>query len=221
MAKLFVVATPIGNLKDITLRALDILKEVDFVLAEDTRVAKKLLEHFGIKKEVISYHQHSGPDKMDYILGLFREGKNLALVSDSGTPGISDPGARLVAESLKNDIEVIPVPGPSAVIAAASIAGFPMDKFIFMGFPPAKNKRNKFFERLKRSDYPVIIYESPHRVLKTLQELSGVKSEIVVCREITKKFETICRGTAEDIVGKLKEYPIKGEFVIIINNEKD
>jgi len=215
MAKIFVVATPIGNLKDITLRALETLKEVDLILAEDTRVAKGLLEHFNIKKPVLSYHQNSDISKVNEILEFLKQGKNLALVSDSGTPAISDPGAKLVAEVLKNDFEVIPVPGPSALAAAASIAGFSTDKFLFLGFPPIKNKRKKFFEKVNSSEYPVILYESPYRILKTLEGLRG--KEVVVCRELTKKFETIYRGSIINIIEELKKDEIKGEFVIIIN----
>ena len=218
MAKLFVVATPIGNLKDITLRALETLKEVDLILAEDTRVIKGLLEHFDIKKPVLSYHQHSDINKVNEILDYLKQGKDLALVSDSGTPGISDPGAKLVAEVLKNGFQVVPIPGASALVAAASIVGFSMDKFLFLGFPPIKNKRKKFFEKVNNSEYPVIIYESPYRILKTLENLSD--KEVVVCRELTKKFETIYRGSIISIIEELKKDEIRGEFVIIIKPVK-
>jgi len=218
MAKLFVVATPIGNLKDITLRALETLKEVDLILAEDTRVIKGLLEHFDIKKPVLSYHQHSDINKVNEILEYLKQGKDLALVSDSGTPGISDPGAKLVAEVLKNGFQVVPIPGASALVAAASIVGFSMDKFLFLGFPPIKNKRKKFFEKVNNSEYPVIIYESPYRILKTLENLSD--KEVVVCRELTKKFETIYRGSIISIIEELKKDEIRGEFVIIIKPVK-
>ena len=221
MSTLYIVATPIGNLKDITLRALHILKEVDLLLCEDTRVTKKLLSRYNIKTPTQSYHQHSKLKKINYILNLLKQGKSLALVSDSGTPGISDPGNKLInhlTESLPN-LEIVPIPGPNAAVTAASISGFPMDKFVFMGFPPHKKGRQKFFKEVAESEYPVILYESPYRILKTLNEilksykLQAKKLEIVVGRELTKKFETIYRGSTEEIIKQIKP---KGEFVIVI-----
>lgn len=212
MSKLYIVATPIGNLKDITIRALHILAEVDLILCEDTRVTKKLLNHYNIRTRVESYHQHSKFKKVNYIIDLLKQGKNLALVSDSGTPGISDPGNKLI-EELKDITEIIPIPGSSAVTTIASISGFPMDKFIFLGFPPHKKGRQKFFKEVADSKYPVIIYESPYRILKTLNELNEVgKFDIAVGRELTKKFETISRGKIKDIIKQIKP---KGEFVIV------
>lgn len=212
---LYVVATPIGNLKDISLRALEVLKEVDFILGEDTRVTKKLLEHYNVKTPVLSYHQHSELNKVNYILDLLKQGKDFALVSDSGTPGISDPGGKLIKKIKELKIKVSVIPGPSALIAAASISGFPMDKFVFMGFPPTKKKRKKFFQEITNSKYPVIFYESPHRILKTLKELelSSQNLEVVVCRELTKKFETVERGKINEVIKKIKP---KGEFVVIV-----
>ncbi len=225
MNTLYVVATPIGNLKDISLRALEILKGVDLILCEDTRVTQKLLNHFDIKTKTLSYHQHSKLKKINYILELLKGGKNLALVSDAGTPGISDPGNKLVeevVESLSAQVKIVTVPGPSAITAAASIAGVAMDKFLFLGFPPQKKKRKKYFEEVIKSKYPVIFYESPYRILKTLSELnqmfqvSGFKFQVVVCRELTKKFETVYRGTIEEVIEKIKKDPVKGEFVVVI-----
>ncbi len=220
MAKLYIVATPIGNLKDTTIRALHTLEEVDLILCEDTRVTKKLLEHYNIKTPVESYHQHSKIKKINYIIDLLKRGKNLALVSDSGTPGISDPGNKLIQTLITNyqlPITIIPIPGPSAITTIASISGFPMDKFVFLGFPPHKSKRQKFFKELAEYKYPVVIYESPHRVLKTLKELGGF--DIVVGRELTKKFETIYRGGIKDVITQLEKQKIKGEFVIVINKK--
>ena len=219
MSILYIVATPIGNLKDITIRALHILEEVDLILCEDTRVTKKLLNRYNIKTLVQSYHQHSKLKKVNYILKLLEQGKNLALVSDSGTPSISDPGSKLVSELMSGElisrVNVVPIPGPNAAIAAASISGFCMDKFIFMGFPPHKKGRQKFFKEVSEYKYPVIIYESPYRILKTLKELSELNGfDIVVGRELTKKFETIYRGKIKDIIKQIKP---KGEFVIVIN----
>ncbi len=214
MSTLYIVATPIGNLKDITLRALHIFEEVDLILCEDTRVTKKLLSRYNIKTPTQSYHQHSKLKKINYILNLLKQSKSLALVSDSGTPGISDPGNKLINHLAKSlpDLKIVPIPGPNAAVTAASISGFPMNKFVFMGFPPHKKGRQKFFKEVAESKYPVIIYESPYRILKTLKELG--QKEIVVGRELTKKFETIYRDKAEEIIKQIKP---KGEFVIVIN----
>jgi 16S rRNA (cytidine1402-2'-O)-methyltransferase len=222
---LYIVATPIGNLEDLTFRALRILSEVDLILSEDTRVTKKLLDHYQIKTPTLSYHQHSKLQKIEYIIGLLKEGKNLALVSDAGTPSISDPGNKLVElviEELGDRVKVIPVPGSSAVTVAASISGLPMDKFLFLGFPPVKKKRNKFFEEIANSKYPVIFYESPYRIVKTLNELRIMDKEliIVVCRELTKKFETIYRGRIEEVIKEIEKNVIKGEFVVIVKKRK-
>ncbi|PIR72340.1 MAG: 16S rRNA (cytidine(1402)-2'-O)-methyltransferase [Candidatus Nealsonbacteria bacterium CG10_big_fil_rev_8_21_14_0_10_36_24] len=221
MANLYIIATPIGNLKDVTLRILEVLKEVDLILGEDTRVTRKLLTHYNIRTPILSYHQHSKLNKINYILELLKQEKNLALVSDSGTPGISDPGneliSRIVANPQLNNVKIIPIPGPTALIAAASVSGIPMDKFLFLGFPPTKRKRKKFFTKIMNSDYPVIFYESPYRILKTLQELNGFSQnlKIIVCRELTKKFETVYRGKIEEVI---KEINPKGEFVVIVDN---
>lgn len=232
MSNLYIVSTPIGNLEDITKRALRILSEVDLILCEDTRVTKKLLDHYQIKTPTLSYHQHSKLKKVDYILELLRKGKNLALVSDAGTPGISDPGNKLISEIMRQlgiQVKIIPVPGPSAVIVAASISGFPIDKFIFLGFPPTKKKRKKFFEEIVNSKYPVIFYESPYRIIKSLKELGleaktyNLKPKIVVCRELTKKFETVYQGTIEKVIKEIENPPaggkIKGEFVVVVEGK--
>jgi len=222
MAALYIVATPIGNLKDVTLRALEVLRGVDLILAEDTRITKRLLEHYDIKKPILSYHQHSELKKINYILELLREGKNLALVSDAGTPGISDPGNKLVSEVLKDqkleNIKIVPIPGSSVLAAVASISGLSMERFLFLGFPPAKKKRKRFFDQILNSKYPVIFYESPYRILRTLSELKDISPErnIIVCRELTKKFETIYRGRIDEVIKKISVDQIKGEFVVII-----
>ncbi len=186
MPTLYIVATPIGNLEDITLRALRVLSEVDFILCEDTRVTRKLLEHYNIKTPTVSYHQHSDLKKTEYILVLLSEGKNLALVSDAGTPGISDPGGKLVqkvfekfsAQGGKTEVSVESVPGPSAVTAALSISGIPTDKFIFLGFPPHKKGRQSFLDKIAESEYPVIVYESKHRIVKFLEELTTLEKRL-------------------------------------------
>jgi 16S rRNA (cytidine1402-2'-O)-methyltransferase len=217
---LYIVATPIGNLEDITLRALRILKEVDYILCEDTRVTKKLLDHFQVNKPTISYHHHSDQKKVQEIQSLLEVGRNIALVTDAGTPGISDPGNILISDLVRNipAITINPIPGPSAVIAALSISGFPTDKFVFLGFPPHKNKRQKFFQELKELQHTAVFFESTHRIKKCLGELKEVLEstrEIIVCRELTKKFETIYRGTIDQVTNQLTEE--RGEFVVVIN----
>ena len=225
MPEISIIATPIGNLKDISLRALEQLKKADFILCEDTRVTRKLLQHYQIETPTISYHQRSDQKKIEHILNLLKQGKNLALVSDAGTPGISDPGNELIYLAIQkiDNLDIIPIPGSCALLAIASIAGIPMDKFLFLGFPPHKRKRKKFFEELVDSKHPVIIYESPYRILKTLKEIESLDAELslVVGRELTKKFETIYRGKINEIAKKLQEDKIRGEFVIVVyKNEK-
>ncbi len=233
-----IVATPIGNLGDISERAIKTLKEVDFILCEDTRVTKKLLDRFGIGTPMISYHQHSKMNRTGDIINLLREGKNLALVTDAGTPGISDPGGKLIqalypysgrSSGIRNEgiIEIVPIPGPCALTAAASVSGFPMDRFLFLGFPPTKNKRRKFFEEILNSKYPVIFYESSHRIIKTLRELGIMNKELgdkklnaVVCRELTKIYETIYRGELNEALEKVEKDPVKGEFTVVIGRNK-
>jgi len=223
MSLFYVVSTPIGNLEDITLRALRILKEVDFIICEDTRHTLKLLNHFDIKKSLISYHQHSKMKKIGHIIDLLKQGKNLALVSDAGTPAVSDPGGVLVKEvvsQLGSAVQVIPIPGVSALTALASVAGLPVDKFIFLGFLPHKKGRQKLFDFINESDKTVLFYESPHRVIKTLEALSESLNEnrqVVVGRELTKKFETIYRGTAKGVLEKLQNDEVRGEFAVIIS----
>jgi len=226
---LYLVATPLGNLKDISLRALEILKKVDLILCEDTRVTKKLLNHYHISTPTASYHQHTRLKKIQYILKELKKNKNLALVSDAGTPSISDPGGRLVDYLLRAfpEIRIVPVPGPSALIAALSVAGLPADKFIFLGFPPAKRKRKAFFKKVALTEYTVVFYESSHRIIKTLNELADIfKREglsglpLVVCRELTKKFETIYRGTLRQILQQLDKNAVKGEFVVVVGRKQ-
>ena len=214
---LYIIATPIGNLEDITLRALRILKEVDYIFCEDTRVTRKLLDHYQIiGKKLISYHQHSDAKKVDELIKLVEKNK-VALVTDAGTPGISDPGNKLIKALNHKNIKAIPVPGACALITALSVSGVPTDKFIFKGFIPHKKGREKFLDEVMASKITVVFYESPYRILKTLDSLKN--TQLVVCRELTKKFETIYRGTAEEILAEIKkDFPNgspKGEFVVI------
>ena len=223
---LFIVATPIGNLEDITLRAINVLNNADLILAEDTRVTRVLLDRYNIKKDLISYHQHSSFKKMDQIIGMLKDGKNLALVTDAGTPGISDPGGFLVSEALKAvpDLKVVPIPGANAAIAALSVSGFPADKFIFLGFPPHKKGRQTFFKKIGQLENTIVFYESKHRIIKALESLRDLSllgdRNIVVCRELTKQFETIYRGTVDELLPKFKlDKNNLGEFVVVIENK--
>ena len=217
---LYIIATPIGNLSDITLRALETLKMVDIILCEDTRVTKNLLDHFQISKQLMSYHHHSDQRKMKEIEKLLREGNNIGLVTDAGTPGISDPGNQLVNYLARNMEQgtIISIPGVSAVTTALSISGFPTDKFFFLGFPPHKNKRQKFFQEAANSEFTTVFFESGHRIKKCLGELSKIldeKREVVVCRELTKKFETVYRGSILKVMEEMRDE--RGEFVVVVN----
>jgi len=211
---LYIVATPIGNLSDVSQRSLDILKEVDIVLCEDTRITSRLLNRYEIRKQMSSLHQHSTDEKIQKVL---EEYENIAYVSDAGTPGISDPGNKLVQRAVEMGIDVSPIPGPSAVISALSVSGFPTDKFLFLGFMPKRGK-NKVFETIKSSEYTVAFYESPHRILKTLEALAPFVEgrKICVCRELTKKFESIYRGEILEVIKQVEEKQ-KGEFVVVIS----
>ena len=219
---LYIVATPIGNLEDITLRAINVLSNADLVLAEDTRVTRTVLVRYNIKKEILSYHQHSGFKKVEHIIELLHEGKNLALVTDAGTPGISDPGGFLVSEALKAipDLKIVTIPGPNAAIAALSISGFPTDEFVFLGFPPHKKGRQIFFKNISEIESTIVFYESKHRILKALDNLEKLSKlsnrKIMVARELTKQFETIYRGTLTEIKPRLTEKNLLGEFVVVI-----
>lgn len=225
MKTIYIVATPIGNLEDMTLRALRILKEVDIILCEDTRVTKKLLDHYGITTKTISYHQHSSDKKVDQIRSLLKEDKTVALVTDAGTPGLSDPGGILVHELrsyFKDALAIIPIPGVSALTALVSVAGIPTDAFAFLGFFPHKKGRQTLYREIAESKRTVFFYESPHRIMKTLEGLQAVLDEtrvVVVGRELTKKFETLYSGSLHGVTEKItgKE---KGEFVVAIAGKR-
>ncbi|MFH1712388.1 MAG: 16S rRNA (cytidine(1402)-2'-O)-methyltransferase, partial [Patescibacteria group bacterium] len=192
-SKLYVVATPIGNLQDLSERAKEILMGVDLLLCEDTRVTGKLLSVLGSSVSRDSFHQHSTPAKRQAIIDKINSGLSVALVSDAGTPNISDPGGALVADAIKAGIEVIPIPGPSAAITLLSVCGFPADTYTFMGFPPHKKGRQSFFDKIGEVDHTVVIYESKHRIIKTLEQLPDDRL-LAVGRELTKLHETIYRG---------------------------
>ncbi len=231
LGNLFVAATPIGNLEDISLRALRILREADYVLCEDTRTTRQLLQKYGIKTASISYHQHSGLGKIDQLIRYLDEGKNLVLVSDAGTPGISDPGSLLVAaarQAYGEELKVIPLPGASAVIAALSVSGWPADRFTFFGFLPHKKGRQTMIKEVLRSPYPAVFYESKHRLIKCLSELDlfsqelNFKIEVMLGRELTKMFESFYFGQPADLVARLAEDldMQKGEFVVLVRKLK-
>ncbi len=225
--KLYVVATPIGNLSDMTFRAVETLKSVDCILCEDTRTTKKLLDHYGIKNKTMSFHSHSKLSRVEDIKKMISEGKNLALVSDAGTPCISDPGVMLVAELQKEfgtEVIISPIPGASALISALSVSGFPAHTFTFMGFIPHKKGRETFFKDIAETSHTVICYESVHRIMKALESLAKIipERQMVVAREITKMFEEIKKGTAQEVFEYFKQNPdkIRGEFVVMIGPRK-
>jgi len=214
--QLFIVATPIGNLGDISARAKEILASVDLVLCEDTRVTSRLLAHLQITPSTMSFHEHTDMLKRKHIVQMLVEGKKIALVTDAGTPAISDPGGFLVADAVANGITVTPIPGASAIIAALSISGFPLDRFTFLGFPPHKKGRETFFREVIEADHVQVFYEATHRIEKALESLATCPKPLVVCRELTKLHETIYRGTAVEVLKALKETSMKGEFVVVV-----
>jgi 16S rRNA (cytidine1402-2'-O)-methyltransferase len=218
MPKLYIVATPIGNLKDITLRAIEVLRDVDIILAEDTRQTRKLLSHLGLRKQLIPFHKFSPKGTEEKAVRLLKEGKDLALVTDAGTPGISDPGYWLNKNAVEAGIEIIPIPGPSSISAMVSVSDIDLTKFIFLGFPPIKKGRKTFFERISRSSEPVILFESPHRILKTLEELHEYVGDkyVNIGRELTKIHEEVFRGSLSVATEHFTGEKERGEFIIVI-----
>ncbi|MBP7811253.1 MAG: 16S rRNA (cytidine(1402)-2'-O)-methyltransferase [Candidatus Moranbacteria bacterium] len=220
LGTLFIVATPIGNLGDMTLRALETLKAVDAILCEDTRVTSRLLAHYEIKRPLVSCHEHTDDSKLKQLIERLEQGESLAFVSDAGTPGLSDPGNKLVSLALESDIAVVPIPGVSALATLVSVAGIDMREFVFLGFPPHKKGRETFFRKVAATEMPVMYYESPHRVLKNLELLASFASgkRVIIGRELTKLFEEMVRGTIEEALTYFSEHPekVKGEFVVIV-----
>ncbi|MDP3785222.1 MAG: 16S rRNA (cytidine(1402)-2'-O)-methyltransferase [bacterium] len=209
MWTLYVVATPIGNLKDITLRALEVLKSVDIILAEDTRVTRKLLSRYGISKQVLRYLPNRNYERF----------QNIALVTDAGTPGVSDPGLKLVQSLSARGFKIIPIPGPSALSTIVSVSDIDLSEFVFLGFPPHKKGRQTFFKRAAASEVPVIIFESPHRILKTLKEFRSAAGErrVNIGRELTKIYEEIFRGKISEALEYFKGERVRGEFVLVLD----
>jgi len=226
MAKLYVVGTPIGNLQDITLRALETLKSVDIILCEDTRVTKKLLSRYEIEKETLSYHSHSGLAKVEKIIELLESGNDIALVSDAGTPSISDPGSMLVSKIREElpAVQIISIPGPSALTSAFSIAGVPTGEFTFLGFLPHKKGREKIFKEIAESERTVVFYESPHRIMKTLESLTNTLSSshiVTVARELTKIHEEVVSDSPSQVLEYFctNSEKVRGEFVVLVSRK--
>lgn len=218
--KLYIVPTPIGNLKDITFRAIETLNLVDVILAEDTRTSSKLLNHYEISKPLWSYHQHNEHKVLEHLISEILQGKVMALITDAGTPAISDPGFLLVRECLKNNITVECLPGATAFVPALVDSGFPINRFVYEGFLPLKKGRQTLLNKLKLEERAIVFYESPHRILKTLHELKtyfGESRQVCVCRELSKKFEEHQIGTLTEVATHFESHPPKGEFVVVIS----
>ncbi|MDD5568471.1 MAG: 16S rRNA (cytidine(1402)-2'-O)-methyltransferase [Candidatus Omnitrophica bacterium] len=216
---LYIVATPIGNLKDISFRAIEVLKSADLIACEDTRHTKILLDYYGIDKPTTSFYQHNRFTKAEYLIRVLEEGKDIALVSDAGTPGILDPGYNLINLAIGKNIPLTVIPGPVAFVSALVLSGKPAHAFIFEGFLPAKavSRKNKLRE-LEKLSRTVVFYESSHRIIKTIQDIEEVFGEkkVVICRELTKKFEEVKRGSAKELLGYFSSHKARGEFVVII-----
>lgn len=223
---LYLVATPIGNLEDITLRALRILKEVDIIACEDTRQTQKLLSHYGIEKRTISYHEHNEFTRSAELIMHLEQGESIALVTDAGMPGISDPGYRMVSLAIRHHVPVVPIPGPTAFVAALVASGLPTDAFRFSGFLPEKSgKRRKLLESIKDSPRTQVFYEAPHRLIETLEDVAdvlGPARHVVIAREVTKIHEEFVRGQARDVLEQMKlRDDIRGEITLLIGKEED
>ncbi len=216
---LYIVSTPIGNLEDITFRAVRTLKEVDYIAAEDTRHSRILLDRYEIKTSVLSYHSHSSHHKVDKIIELLKEGKSVALISDAGTPGISDPAYTLIQAAIAEQIQIVPIPGPSSALAALVMSGLPINQFLYLGFLPLKKGRQTLLTQLAEEKRTIVIFESPHRLEKTLSQLLEYlgNRQIAVCREITKLHEEVVRGTLTEAIEHFKNRKPKGEFVLVIH----
>lgn len=215
---LYIVATPIGHLADFTFRAKEVLESVAVIACEDTRHTGILTSHYGISTPRLSFHSHSGQAKVDKIMAYLEDGKDVALVSDAGTPGISDPGYVLIQAALEAGVSVVPIPGASAVITALCASGLPTDKYLYLGFLPVKKGRQTLFKKIADSEHTVVFYESPHRLRKTLEQLSGFTGadrRVVVAKELTKIHETYYRGTLSEVLRELPE-KVKGEYVVMV-----
>lgn len=217
--KLYVCGTPIGNLEDITFRAINTLKEVDLIAAEDTRHTQKLLNHYDIKAKLTSYHEHNAKEKSKELLAKLKQGLNIALVSDAGMPGISDPGYRLISLLRAEGMDIVPIPGPTALASAVVISGLPTDRFAFEGFLPRKSSERKdYLEGLKGEERTMVFYEAPHRLVKTLEDVLAILGDrrVAVCRELTKKFEEVVSGELSKVLETFKSNRPRGEIVFVL-----
>ncbi len=221
---LYIVATPIGNLKDITLRALEILQSVDLIACEDTRHTGLLLTRYNIKNKLTSYHEYNKKEKTLELISKLKQGQRIALVTDAGTPGISDPGYYLIREAIREHLDVIPIPGPSALLSALVVSGLPGDRFAFEGFLPKRDgRKRKKLEDLKNEERTMIFYESPYRIADTLSVMLEIFNDrnIVLVRELTKKFETVLRGKITDILPQINNKPLKGEITLVVEGKNE
>ncbi|UCG60539.1 MAG: 16S rRNA (cytidine(1402)-2'-O)-methyltransferase [Candidatus Zixiibacteriota bacterium] len=222
--KIYLVPTPIGNMGDITGRAVEVLSEVDIVACEDTRHSGSLLKKLGLKKKLISYHNFNEAGRARQLMSNVLDGTSIAVITDGGSPGISDPAYRIVRTAIDNQVEIVPLPGPTALIPALTASGLPTDRFFFEGFLPAKKAaRRKRLEQLRPLEHTLVFYESPHRISKTLHDIGEIlgQREMCLAREISKKFEEFLRGKTADVVNMLGEKPIKGEIVLIVEGNRE
>lgn len=220
---LYIVSTPIGNLEDITYRAVKVLGSVDLIAAEDTRKTKILLDHYSISKPMLSYFSYNEKQRTPQLIEQLKAGKSIALVSDAGTPGISDPAHRIVIAALENEIPIIPIPGPTAFLSALIVSGLPTHGFVFEGFLPVKKGRKTKLEELRNEPRTIVLYESPHRIVKTLTEIGNAFGErqVVVARELTKKFEEIVRGPLSFVLKEISSKPTRGEYVLLVSGNQE
>ena len=220
---LYIVGTPIGNMEDITYRAVKTLKSADYIFSEDTRVSRKLLAHYEIENTLYQYHEHNKSHQIENIINLLKDGKNIALITDAGTPCISDPGYELVDIAHQNDIKVVTIPGASSVIAGASISGLNLRRMAYEGFLPKKKGRQTLFNKLKEEERTIIILESPNRILRTLKDINEYLGNryVVIARELTKIYEEVIRGNVTDLIEKIEKKPLKGEIVLLIKSKKE
>lgn len=220
---IYIAGTPIGNLKDLTFRVKEALEQADFIICEDTRVTSKLLAGLGVRKTLKAWHQRSNDAQLGKLLDEIAQGKTAVYVSDAGTPGVNDPGGKMVAEAIKAGIEVVPLPGPSALTAAISVCGFPMERFVYLGFAPHKKGRQTYFREISEREEAVVFFESTHRLMKALESLAealGEERQVFVGRELTKMHETLYRGNAKDVMEAIKATSDKGEAVILVAPKK-
>ena len=219
---LYLVATPIGNLQDISPRALDVLRAADVIAAEDTRTSRVLLDHYGISRPLVSYHSYNEQRRAPQLLERLRNGGSIAVITDAGTPGISDPAWTIVRAAIDAGLPVVPIPGPTALIAALIVSGLPTDRFVYEGFLPVKKGRKTRLEGLRSEERTIVLYESPHRIERTLRDLQSALGErrVAVARELTKKFEEVVRGTLSEVLEAVTKKGPRGEYVVVVEGSR-